>query len=305
MDSRFINTTRVFWKFTFRFFLGIIAFFILMNLGFFGDMPSLKELENPHSSLASEVLAEDGTLLGKFYLENRTNVEFKDLPKNLVNSLIATEDVRFFNHSGIDIKALLAVISGQITGDNRGGGSTITQQLAKNLFPRENYSFVGLVFRKFKEWLIAIKLEKTFTKEEIIAGYFNTVEFSDNAFGIKSASHTYFNKPLEDLNIQESALLVGMLKATYKYNPRAHPKASMERRNVVINQLFEYDYIDKHLRDSLFKCPIVLDYNPDVHFEGLAPYFREYVKSYLKDLFSGSISGCNSTTRPKSYPITT
>jgi penicillin-binding protein 1A len=285
MSSRFITVTKIFWTFTLQVFFGVIVFFVLMNFGFFGAMPSLKELENPRSSVASEVIADDGTVLGKFYLQNRTNITFKDLPKNLVNALIATEDVRFYEHAGIDIKALAAVATGQLTGDNRGGGSTITQQLAKNLFPREHYTFVGLIFRKFKEWLIAIKLERTFTKEEIIAGYFNTVEFSDNAFGIKSAAQTYFNKPLEQLNIQESALLVGMLKATYKYNPRVHPKAALARRNVVINQLYEYDYIDKHARDSLFQCPIVLDYNPEIHFEGLAPYFREYLKVYLKDYF--------------------
>lgn len=284
-SNSFVPKTIKFWKTTSSIFLGVIVFFVLMNFGFFGKMPTFDELEKPKSSLASQVLAEDGSLLGKFYLQNRVNVLYQDLPKDLVNSLLATEDIRFNEHAGIDIMALIGVVKGQLTGDNRGGGSTITQQLAKNLFPRSNYTTIGLILRKFKEWLIAVKLERRYTKEEIIAGYFNTVEFSDNAFGVKSAAKTYFNKDLKDLNIQECALLVGMLKATYKYNPRVHEAAAKERRNVVLGQLYEYDFIDKHQRDSLFKTPIVLDFNPDIHYEGLAPYFREYIKQYLKELF--------------------
>ena len=228
-SNSFVPKTIKFWKTTSSIFLGVIVFFVLMNFGFFGKMPTFDELEKPKSSLASQVLAEDGSLLGKFYLQNRVNVLYQDLPKDLVNSLLATEDIRFNEHAGIDIMALIGVVKGQLTGDNRGGGSTITQQLAKNLFPRSNYTTIGLILRKFKEWLIAVKLERRYTKEEIIAGYFNTVEFSDNAFGVKSAAKTYFNKDLKDLNIQECALLVGMLKATYKYNPRVYEAAAKER----------------------------------------------------------------------------
>ena len=211
----------------------VVLFFVFISLGWLGYMPSLEELENPRSNLASEIYSADQQLLGKFYIENRSNIHFSELSPNLKNALIATEDIRFEEHSGVDFRAFIRVFWGVISGDNKGGGSTITQQLAKNLFPRkENPGFFTTVFSKFKEWVVAIKLERNYTKEEILAMYFNTVDFGNMAFGIKSAAMTYFGKDPKNLNIEESALLVGMLKAPSWYNPVHNTLRAMKRREV-------------------------------------------------------------------------
>lgn len=246
-------------------------------------MPTFEELENPNSSLATEVITTDQKIIGKFYLENRSNVSYENLNANLKNALLATEDIRYFNHTGVDFRALIRVIKGVFTGDSKGGGSTITQQLAKNLFPRERLNKIQLAFRKFKEWIIAVKLERAYTKEEIMAMYFNTVPFSDNAYGVKSAAHVYFGKPVDSLKIEEAAVLVGMLKAPTYFNPRTRPENAKQRRNVVIDQMYVYRFITKEQRDSLFKLPIKLDFHADTQVEGIAPYFREYLRLWMKD----------------------
>jgi len=246
-------------------------------------MPTFEELENPNSSLATEVISTDNQVIGKFYLQNRSNIAYENINQNLKNALLATEDIRFFNHTGVDLRALLRVVKGLTGGDGGGGGSTVTQQLAKNLFPRERLNKFELIFRKLKEWIIAVKLERSYTKEEIMAMYFNTVPFSDNAYGIKSAAYVYFGKPIDSLKIEEAAVLVGMLKAPTQYNPRSRATASLQRRNVVIDQMYRYRYITEEQRDSLMKLPIRLDFHADTQNEGVAPYFREYLRLWMKD----------------------
>ena len=257
--------------------------FWLIAIGKMGYMPSFEELENPNSSLATEVISTDKQVIGRYYLQNRSNIAYENINANLKNALLATEDIRFFDHTGVDLRALLRVLKGLVGRDGGGGGSTVTQQLAKNLFPRERLSKIQLVFRKLKEWIIAVKLERSYTKEEIMAMYFNTVPFNDNAYGIKSASYVYFGKPVDSLKIEEAAVLVGMLKAPSQYNPRTKAEASLQRRNVVIDQLYNYKFISKQQRDSLFKLPIKLNFHPDTQNEGVAPYFREYLRLWMKD----------------------
>jgi len=258
-------------------------FFLFISLGWLGYMPSLEELENPRSNLASEIYSADQQLLGKFYIENRSNIHYSELSPNLVNALIATEDIRFEKHSGVDFMAFFRVFYGVMTGDSKGGGSTITQQLAKNLFPRKNNpSFITTVFSKFKEWVVAIKLERNYTKEEILAMYFNTVDFGNMAFGIKSASMTYFNKEPKDLDIEEAALLVGMLKAPSWYNPVHNNSRAMKRREVVLYQMYHYNFITRNQYDELKGKPIDLQhFQVQDHTNGLAPYFREYLRMIM------------------------
>ncbi len=264
------------------FFIGAGVFLLIVllaNFGAFGKMPSLEELENPSASLASEVIASDGTLIGKYYLEDRTNVEYKDISKNAVNALVATEDERFFEHSGIDGIALIRAIA-KLGRD--GGGSTITQQLAKNLFT--NYSsFAPLrVLQKIKEWIIAVKLERNFTKDEIIALYFNTVPFGDNVYGIRNASKTFFQKEPSLLTVNEAAVLVGMLKGNTIYNPRKDPRRSQMRRNVVIDQMVKNNYIGSAEAEKIKAEVIPLKYKKLDESAGFAPYFRDVLRDYMK-----------------------
>jgi penicillin-binding protein 1A len=281
----FLEEKKIYWKWMLAFFASIVLFFVLLDNGVFGEMPSFKELENPKNYTASEVYAADGTLIGKIFTHNRVPCNFKELPPHLVNALIATEDSRFYIHSGIDPKAIIGVVKGMATSGNRGGGSTITQQLAKNLFPRGDINSIQLVFRKLKEWIIAIKLERNFTKYEIISSYFNTVEFSDNAYGVKAAAKTYFNKKVQELTVDEAAILVGMLKATYKYNPRVHPEASKERRDIVLEKMFQFGFLNKGEYDMYKARPIKLNFNRETYSEDIAPYFVGYLRKYLKNYF--------------------
>jgi penicillin-binding protein 1A len=281
--QRFRKYLVAFWSF---FFAVIFIFFIFMFLvgkGLLGKLPSFEELENPRSNLATEVYSADSVLLGKFYKENRSNVTYEEISPNLVNALIATEDVRFYEHSGIDSKALLRALWGVVTFNSQGGASTITQQLAKNLFHNRSGHIIKRATQKLKEWIIAVRLESRYTKQEIIAMYFNTVEFSDNAYGIKSASITYFNKLPAQLSIEEASVLVGMLKAPTAFNPRLHHEASRKRRNTVLTQMEKYDYIDAPTRKYLSQCAIDLDYHITDHIEGAAPYFREYLRLWVAD----------------------
>ncbi|HQD11112.1 MAG TPA: biosynthetic peptidoglycan transglycosylase, partial [Flavihumibacter sp.] len=222
----------IFWK-IFLFGLGAFALLLLLiNLGVFGKLPSLSELENPSIAQATEVYAADGTLMGKYFKErgNRSNVEYKDISKHAINALVATEDERFYQHSGIDAKGVLRAIAYL---GSQGGGSTVTQQLALNMFDERASNPVTRVVQKLKEWIIAIKLERNFTKEEILALYLNVVPFSDNVYGIRNASLTFFSKEPDRLNVEEAATLIGMVNGPTLFNPRRNPKAALNRRNHV------------------------------------------------------------------------
>lgn len=263
---------------------GVLAFtlFVFMvSWGWFGELPPLEELENPKTYLASEVYSEDGVVLGKYYYQNRSNITFKELSPNLINALVATEDVRFYSHSGIDFRRFSSAV---LFLGTRGGASTITQQLAKNLFPRKKFNNVfNKATTKLKEWITAIRIEERYTKEEIMTMYFNTVEFGANSFGISSAAKTFFNKSPKDLTEVEAAMLVGMLKAPTKYSPVRNPANAFNRRNTVLSQMLKYDYINDEAFDTLSKKAIELKYQEEDHNEGLAPYFREHLRQELLD----------------------
>ena len=273
-----------FWIIYLLFIFSIVLIFIGIANEWFGKMPTFEELENPKSNLASEIYSADGKLLGTYYIENRLNIHFRDLSPNLVNALIAAEDIRFEEHSGIDGKALVRVVIGVLSGNTRGGGSTITQQLAKNLFPRKrNPSILDLTIAKFKEWIIATKLERNYSKEEIIAMYFNTVPFGSQSHGIKAAAKTFFNKTPDSLNLEEAALMVGVVNAPTRYSPIRNPERAFKKRNLVLSQMKKYGYISEAVYDSISRIPIdmsnfgILD-----HTLGQARYFREFLRGELK-----------------------
>ena len=216
-------------------------------------------------------------------MQNRSQAKFKELPKNLINALVATEDIRFREHSGVDGRALLRAIAGTLMGNSSSGGaSTITQQLAKMLFTQQPSSGVARVMQKLKEWIISAQLEKRYTKDEILTMYLNRFDWVNNAVGIKSASSVYFNKDPIDLNVEESAMLVGMLKNPALYNPNRRKELTESRRNVVLSQMNKYDFISDSLYDTLLGQSIKLDFKQASHNEGLAPYFREYLRGVLK-----------------------
>lgn len=273
------------------FFIGIFSlmlFFYGVSKGLLGKMPSFAEIENPNSELATEIFSADSDIpIGKYYSKNRSNAQAHELPQNLIDALVATEDVRFYQHSGIDLKRSISAV---VFLGNRGGGSTITQQLAKNLFHDIPQSKLGRIGQKIKELVMSVMLERTYTKEEILTMYLNTVDFVHNSYGIKSAAKTYFNKEVENLSIEESAVLVGMLKAPSKYNPISNMENSVQRRNVVLYQLHNYDYISKELKDSLQALPIATDYKATNHINGLAPHFREQLRLWLKEWATSHIN---------------
>jgi penicillin-binding protein 1A len=264
--------------------LVIALIFLLASWGVFGEMPDHTILENPRTNLATEIISSDGKTLGKYYFnDNRTPVDYKEFPQHLVDALIATEDVRYLNHSGIDTRGTLRAI---VKLGKGGGASTISQQLAKQLFHGEgSKSTIGRVTQKVKEWIIAIRLERQYTKEEIIAQYFNIYDFGNNADGIRSAARIYFGKEPKDLDLKESAMLVGMFKNSSLYNPRSHrnPEGTKNRRNVVLSQMKKYGYITKTVKDSIQGLPLELNYSPESHREGLATYFRAYLQGFMKD----------------------
>ena len=288
---------RIWWLLVVVPIISLLLMIFMISMGWFGYMPDFKELENPKSNLSSEIYSADG-VLGKYYIQNRSNVHYADLSPNLVNALIATEDVRFQRHSGIDFRSFIRVFFGLLTGNRgAGGGSTITQQLAKNLFPREDSPGMfrmGVI--KLKEWITAVKLEYNYTKEEIIAMYLNTVDFGNQSFGIKSAAKTYFNKSTDSLNIQESALLIGMLKAPTLYSPIRNPKNAMIRRNTVLSQMYKYNYLTRQQFDSVSALPIDMShFRLQDHKEGLATYFREYLRMELE-------KWCENNKKPDGTP---
>ena len=248
-----------------------IVLLLLVLVGLFAKLPSFEELEHPDNKLATQVLAEDGEVLTTFHIENRTYASYEELSENLIHAAVATEDVRFYRHSGVDMKGLarVAVKTLLLRDSSQGGGSTITQQLAKTLYPREeNAGKVKMVFTKLKEWITAVRLERDYTKDEIIAMYLNSIFFGSGAFGVKSASETFFAKQPSDLNIEESAMLVGMVNKPTRYNPVLNPDNALKRRNFVIGQMAKAGYIGKAQRDSLQELPIVLDYHVMDHNSG-------------------------------------
>jgi penicillin-binding protein 1A len=279
--NSFIKYIAGFWALVVLFIAGSVLFFFLMAKGHLGFMPSFEELENPKNILASEIYSADGKILDKFFIrENRSYVDYHNLPPGLIDALIATEDVRFYRHSGIDLRGLMRVAKGIVTGDtSSGGGSTLSQQLAKMLFPRENFeNKIQLALRKFKEWVIAVKLERSYTKEEIILMYLNKYDFLNNAVGIKSAAQVYFSMPPDSLSLHQSAMLVGMAKNSSLYNPVRRPDLVLQRRNVVLNQMAKYGFLSKAERDSVKQLPLDLDYSKVDYKSGPAPYFREYLR---------------------------
>jgi penicillin-binding protein 1A len=260
--------------------LTTVIFYNIWN-GNLGEMPSFEELENPKSNLASEIYSEDGVLLGTYFKENRSTGTYNELSPYLVDALVSTEDQRYYKHSGVDFPGLVRVFFKTIVSGNKssGGGSTISQQLAKMLFPRENLSNpIKMVNRKFKEWVIAIKLERSYTKEEIIAMYLNQFDFMNHAVGIKSAAKIYFNTSPQDLRIEQAAMLVGMAKNPSLFNPLRRPEQTMQRRNVVLFQMLNNDKLTRAEYDSLKQLPLELDYHKVDHKLGSATYFREFLR---------------------------
>ena len=261
----------------------ILFVVFLVSTGTLGSLPKVDELLNPKNSLATIVYSGDMKIIGKYYSENRVNVKFNQLDKDLVNALIATEDARFYEHSGVDVKALFRSMLGIFMGGNKGGGSTITQQLAKMMFPREKLSKPELIIRKIKEWIIATRLEKLYTKEEILALYLNKYDFLNLAVGIKSASQIYFNRSQDSLKIEQAAMLIGMAKNSALFNPIRFEVRTKQRRNVVLNQMVKYGYLSQQKYDSLKVLPLDLSFHPENHNDGLATYFREYLRDNFLD----------------------
>ncbi len=268
-----------------------LVFALLFLVWAFADIPSFKELEDPDTKLATQVIAEGGEILTTYHIENRSFASYDELSPNIVQAAVATEDRRFYQHSGIDMKSLgrVAVKTLLMRDSSQGGGSTITQQLAKTLYPRvevksriPGMSKLNMVWIKLKEWITAVKLERNYTKDEIIDMYLNSVFFGSGAYGVKAASHTFFAKEPADLTVEEAATLVGMINKPTRYNPILNPDLSLTRRNFVISQMEKSDYLTKAERDSIQQLPIVVDsYEIQDHNAGLAPYFRDYLRRYM------------------------
>ncbi len=289
-----------------RFFVGLLWVFIIGGFisvaslfsmvkndanGWFGSLPSLADLERPDPDLSSELISADGVSLGKYYRKNRTPITYSELSTELVNTLLVTEDIRFKKHSGIDLKGLMRAVIGKITFQFNGGGSTITMQLAENLYSTSSsnrgslyeYRSLGPIITKLKEWIIAVQLESSYTKEEILAMYLNTVEYGSNSFGIKVAANTFFNKLPSQLNYAESAILIGAINAPTRWNPILNPENALRKRTEVLHNIFKNGLITRATFDSLKTTDFGLNYKVDNHNEGLAPYFRKVIGAYLRD----------------------
>lgn len=290
MDQKSIDKVRKwFWIILFSPFA--LVLFILLMVGIFADIPSFEELEDPKNNLATELISEEGEILTTFHIENRSYISYDEMSPSLIDAVIATEDARFNSHSGIDFRSLARVaVKSIILGQRRsgGGGSTISQQLAKTLFPRDTVdSWVpgaatfNLAVSKFKEWITAVKLERNYTKKEIVSMYLNSVFFGSNSYGIRAAAGTFFGKHPSQLSIEEGALLVGMVNKPTRYNPVINPDLSLERRNHVLNQMRKYHYIDRETCDSLKALPINLNYNPQDHNAGASAYFRDMLRRVM------------------------
>ncbi|CAM1352190.1 transglycosylase domain-containing protein [Tenacibaculum crassostreae] len=282
--TNFSKYIKWFWGIILGGFLFVCLLFLLASWGAFGALPTFEELENPKSDLATEVISSDGKTLGKYYVNaNRTPIQYKDLSQNIVKALVATEDERFYEHSGIDFRGTARAVANL---GRKGGASTITQQLAKNLFNKGGSSNIFTrLSQKLKEWVVAVKLERQYTKEEIMTMYLNTQDFIFNAVGIRSAARIYFGKEPKDLDLQEAAIIVAMLKNPRQYNPhreRSKDK-SLQRRNVVFSQMEKNGFITEKEKDSLQKLPLKISFTPESHSDGLATYFRENLKQFLKE----------------------
>ena len=274
----------IFWSVVLAGITGVFIFFWLISAGKLGFMPTFEELENPNNRFASEVYFADGPIMNRYFeKENRKYTEYKEIPQTVIDALIATEDVRFYEHSGIDVRGLFRVLKGLLTANaSAGGGSTISQQLAKMLFPREaDLNVFELAIRKFREWVIAVRLEKSYTKEEILTMYLNKYDFLNLAVGISSAADIYFQVPLDSLKIEQAAMLIGMAKNSSYYNPVRRPELTLNRRNVVLSQMYKYGKITRGECDSLKKLPLGLNFKRVDHKEGLATYFREYLRLFM------------------------
>ena len=292
LSCNFTSMLKKYWKFLVIFWSVVVAgiagmflLFWLISAGKLGFMPTFEELENPNNRFASEVYFADGPLMNRYFQkENRKYTEYREIPQSVIDALIATEDVRFYDHSGIDVRGLFRVLKGVLTGStsSSGGGSTITQQLAKMLFPREpDLNTFELVIRKFREWIIAVKLEKSYTKEEILTMYLNKYDFLNLAVGISSAADIYFQVPLDSLRVEQAAMLVGMAKNSSYYNPVRRPELTQERRNVVLGQMYKYGKLTEAEFDSLKQLPLGLRFKRVDHKEGLATYFREFLRLFM------------------------
>lgn len=261
----------------------IAGLVLLVWSGFFGPLPSREHLKDIHHPVASEVYSVDSVLLGRYYLQDRTPVAATDVPDNLKKALIATEDIRFYDHDGVDVRSLLRVLvkSLLLQKESSGGGSTVTQQLAKNLYPRKSYVALSLLINKVREMIIASRLEDVYTKDEILVLYLNTIPFADNTYGVKTAADRFYSTAVRDLTTDQSAMLVGMLKATHSYNPRLFPERARSRRNLVIAQMEKYHFISAEEKNILQQKPLALNYNNVGHHSGMAPYFRAYIRNEL------------------------
>ena len=262
---------------------GFVILILLVSKGFFGPLPEDSELKSIRHPAAAEVYSADTVLLGKYYIQDRSSIPFEQISPAVVEALIATEDIRFYKHDGVDYRSLARVLVKSILlqKESSGGGSTITQQLAKNLYPRKRHAVFSIAVNKIREALIARRLEHLYTKDEIITLYLNTIPFGDNTFGIEAAAERFFSTSASKLTYDQAAVLVGMLKATYTYNPRLFPDRSLARRNVVLGQLNKYGFVEDAVTDSLKEMPVTLKYKRITHHSGLAPYFRAYIKDEL------------------------
>lgn len=270
------------------FILGIVStiiFVMMIRFGTFGNIPSEADIKNIKHNTASEVYSEDGVLLGKYFIQNRTTVNYDDISENLINALVATEDARFFEHKGVDFRSAMRVLFKTVLmgDDSSGGGSTLSQQLAKNLYPRKRHRFLSIPINKIREMFTARRLEKAYSKEELLNLYLNTVPFSGNIYGVQVASKQFFNTTPKDIKIEEAAVLVGMLKATTSYNPVNNPERALKRRNVILNQMQKYGYITSAACEVLKKKPLGVSYNRESNTAGIGTYFREHLRLELKE----------------------
>jgi penicillin-binding protein 1A len=287
VDVKKLVKSKIFLKILLYLFMGFFlvngTLILLVIAGVFGKLPDTSELKRIQNPMATEIYTADGILMGKYYIQNRQYLAPGQITSTLRNMLIATEDRRFYDHHGIDFRSLGRVVIKTILlgQDKAGGGSTITQQLAKNLYPRRDYGIISMPVNKFREMAIALKIENVYAKEEILELYLGTVPFGENTFGIRSASMRFFSKDPHELRAEETAVLIGMLKATGTYNPTRDPKRARIRRNVVLGQMARYNYIDQAMADSLRQLPIELNYRPLPHDAGIAPYFREFIRGEL------------------------
>ncbi len=284
MPTKYKTYIKTMWLIYFSLVVSCMLFFVGINYGMLGELPSFEELETPKTALASEIYDNKGNLLGRYYIEDRTNADPSEIPQALIDALISVEDVRFYEHSGIDMRSMWRVlIKTFLLGQNAGGGSTLTQQIAKNLFHQRNDNWKAVAAQKLKEWVIAVKLEKSYTKDELATMYLNLVPFNYNAHGIKAAAKRYFNCEPQELKVEEMALLIGMLKGPSYYNPKKYPERAINRRNTVLRQMCKYEKITHEECKALLQLPLQLRFYQDAYYDGQATYFREYVKEKVNE----------------------